>query len=75
MNHGKTECDTKCKQHTINAQYVISIDCPEKKLKGENCMKAKGVCPDRVHSDQMVLGMVRRGGWTAWAVAKGTKKN
>jgi hypothetical protein len=49
----------KCKQYTINAQNTISIDCPKKKLKGDNCMKTKGDCPDRVHSDQMVLGTVR----------------
>jgi hypothetical protein len=30
------------KKYTINAQYTISIDCPEKKIKGKNCMKAKG---------------------------------
>jgi hypothetical protein len=42
MNHRETECDAKCKQYPINAQYTISIDHPEKKLKGENCMKAKG---------------------------------
>jgi hypothetical protein len=48
MNHRKTECDAKCKQYTINAQYNISIDHPKKKLKGENCLKAKGDCPGRV---------------------------
>jgi hypothetical protein len=54
----------RCKQCTINAQYTISMDGPEKKLEGENCMKAKGDCPGLVHSDQMVLGTIRRGDWT-----------
>ncbi len=36
--HWKTECDAKCKQ------YTISIDCPKRKFKVENCMKAKGDC-------------------------------
>jgi hypothetical protein len=31
---------------------------------GGICMKAKGEYSDRVHSDQMVLGIVRWGGWT-----------
>jgi hypothetical protein len=35
MNHGKIVWDAKCEQYTINALYIISIDCPEKKLKGE----------------------------------------
>jgi phage gp45-like len=35
MNLWKVECDAKCEQYTINAKYTISIDCPEKKLKGE----------------------------------------
>jgi hypothetical protein len=54
MNLQKPECDVKCKQ------YAISIDRPKKKLKGENCMKAKGDCPDQIHSDQMTLTTVRR---------------
>jgi hypothetical protein len=37
-------------------------------------MKVYGDCLKRVHSDQMVLGTVRHGGWTVSAVAKGTKK-
>jgi hypothetical protein len=36
----------KGRQHTINAQYTTSIDSPKKKLKGEICLKAKGVCPN-----------------------------
>jgi hypothetical protein len=55
---------TKCEKYTINAHYTRSIDCPKKKLKGENCKKAKGDCPDRVCSDQMVRGTVSWGGWT-----------
>jgi hypothetical protein len=34
-------------------------------------MKDKGDYKDRVHSDQMVLVLVRRGGLTGRAVAKG----
>ncbi len=34
-------------------------------------MKAKGDYQDRIHSDQMVLVIVKQVGWTAWAVAKG----
>jgi hypothetical protein len=51
--------------NTINAQYTISIDCPKKKLKRENCKKAKGDCPNRARLDPMVLETVRQGGWTA----------
>jgi hypothetical protein len=65
MNHWKTECDENVNNiHTMNVQYTISIDRPKRKLKGKICMKAKGYCPNQVHLDQMVLGTVRRGGWT-----------
>jgi hypothetical protein len=50
--------------YMINAQYTMNIDNPRKKLKGVKRMKAKGDCPNRVHSDQIVLGTVRQGGWT-----------
>jgi hypothetical protein len=43
---------------------LISIDCPKKKLKRENGMKAKGDCLNRTFSDPMVLGTVKQGGWT-----------
>jgi hypothetical protein len=47
MNHWKKECDAKCKQHTINAQYAISICRPSSKnLKGKDWMKAEGDCTD-----------------------------
>jgi hypothetical protein len=61
----ETECDAKCKQYTINAQYTKSIDHPKWKLEGKNCMKAEGDCPKWVDSDQRVLRTVRQGGWTA----------
>jgi hypothetical protein len=34
-------------------------------------MNAKGDYLDRAYLDQMALRIVRWGGWTAWAVAKG----
>jgi hypothetical protein len=37
-------------------------------------MKAKGDYQDRVHSDQIVLVKVMRGGWTAWAVANSKQR-
>jgi hypothetical protein len=55
--------------NTYNALTVLNWISEE--LKGGTYMKAKEDYPDRVHFDQMVLWVVRRGGWTAWAVAKG----
>ncbi len=46
-------------KYTINAQYTIHVNHPKKSLKGEFA-KTKGNCPDRVHSDQMVLGTMRK---------------
>jgi hypothetical protein len=40
----------------------------------ENCMKAKGDYQVQIHSDQMVLVIVRRGGWINWAMAKGNSR-
>ncbi len=40
-----------------NRQY--GIDHPTKKLKGKICIKDKGDCLNRVHSDQMVLGTLK----------------
>jgi hypothetical protein len=39
----RTNADNNC---TINAKYKISIGRAKKKFKRENCMKAKGDCPD-----------------------------
>jgi hypothetical protein len=37
-------------------------------------MKATWDYQDQVHSDQMVLMIVREGGWTTWAIAKSNSK-
>jgi hypothetical protein len=37
----------------------IYINCPKKTLKGDFATSQRGLCPDRVHSDQMILGTVR----------------
>jgi hypothetical protein len=46
-----------------------------KTLKGENCTKPKGDCPNQVHSGQMVLGTVSReaGPCERWPKALKTK--
>jgi hypothetical protein len=44
--------------------HNISKDCPKKMLKKGKLLEGQGDCLDRDHSDQMVLGAVRRGGLT-----------
>jgi hypothetical protein len=59
------------KQNVDNVQHRRSRDRPKMKFKGNsrgNCIKTKGDYQDGVHSDQMVLMIFRRGGWTAWPV-------
>jgi hypothetical protein len=46
-------------KYTINAQYKIYVKCPKRLSRGI-LQQAKGDCPDRVHSDHMVLGTVRQ---------------
>ncbi len=38
-----------------------------------NLHESPGERMDRVHSDQMVLRIVRRGGWTVWQWPKATQ--
>jgi hypothetical protein len=56
-------------QNVNSVQYKTSKDHPTVQMKlegnqGGNCNKANGDYQDRVHSDQMVLVIVKRGGWT-----------
>jgi hypothetical protein len=58
-------------------KYTTNSDCPIMDLRGpsgEISRKAKGDYTDRVHSDQMVLRIVRQGSWTIRAVGKGNSR-
>ncbi len=78
-NNGKMkQCKITFKHYTSKMLTVYknlkSRDCPTNEsqregTRGEICMKAKGDYQVWVHSDQMVI--VRQGGWTVRAVAKG----
>ncbi len=67
------------KQNVNSVKYKQAETILQMKLRGkssqtENCMKAKGDYQNRVHSDQMVLVIVRWGGWKARAVAKSNSR-
>jgi hypothetical protein len=56
------------KKNVNDVQLGISRDHPKMKLRGtrgKNCKKAKGDYQDQVHSDQIVLVIVRQVDWTA----------
>ncbi len=52
----------------IRIQQILSSHRPKNETKRKT--KAEGNYPDWVHSDQMVLGMVRQGDWTVWVVGR-----
>jgi hypothetical protein len=54
-----------------NMQYKQAESIIKMKAQGENWMKAKRDHRVSGHLDKMVLKLVRQGGWTARAVAKG----
>ncbi len=66
-------------QNFNSAQYsYIHSDHPtnesQGKLKGFFLHASQGGCLDQVHSDQMVLKIVKEGGWAMWAVAKSNSR-
>ncbi len=79
--HWRTEWMKNChrmKKYTISAQYTVIRDCPtngaQEELKGTNCMKSKGRLQGSSPLRSDGSWTVRRGGWTAWAVAKGNSR-
>jgi hypothetical protein len=64
------------KEYTFYAQQTESVMYYESSKGTQEgiWMKAKGDYQDRVHSDQIVLVKVMRGGWTAWAVANSKQR-
>ncbi len=55
------------KQNQDNVHHRIIRDHPKMKFRGNSRGKLYED-QDGVHSDQMVLMIFRRGGWTAWPV-------